>query len=76
MKQSHSILKEDVNPDDFKCSNLTTDCYYIYHEGGKIDLARGGMVAIFDDYHDKGIKLSQIKLAGGNRNPKNSEPEI
>ena len=76
MKQSHSILKEDIQPEEIKSSNLTTDCYYIYREDGKIDLARGGMVPIFDDYHDKGIKLSQIKLAGGNRNPKNSAPEI
>ncbi len=76
MKQSHSILKEDVKVDDFKCSQLTTDCYFVHHEDGKVDLARGGMVAIFDDYHDKKIKLSQIVLAGGNRNPKNSEPEI
>jgi hypothetical protein len=76
VKQSHSILKEDVKPEEIKSSNLTTDCYYIYREDGKIDLGRGGMVAIFDDYYDKKIKLSRIELAGGNRNPKNSEPEI
>ena len=76
MKQSHSILKEDIKPEDISSSKLTSDCYYVYHTGGKIDLARGGMVAIFDDYFDKGIKLSQIKLAGGSRNPKNLEPEI
>ena len=76
MKQSHSILKEDIQPEEIKSSNLTTDCYFIHREDGKIDLARGGMVSIFDDYYDKGIKLSQIKLAGGNRNPKNSSPEI
>ena len=76
VKQLGTVLLEDIDPADYPGTKLTTDCYFVYREGGKIDLAKGGMVAIFDHYHDKGIKLSRIKLADGNRNPKNSKPEI
>ena len=76
VKQSGTVLLEDIDPADYPGPKLTTDCHFVYCEGGKIDLAKGGMVAIFDHYHDKGIKLSRIKLANGSRNPKNSQPEI
>ena len=76
VKQLGTVLLEDIDPTDYPGTKLTTDCHFVYHEGGQIDLAKGGMVAIFDHYHDQGIKLSRIKLAGGNRNPKNSKPEI
>ena len=76
VKQFGTVLLEDIDPADYPGTKLTTDCHFVYHEGGQIDLAKGGMVAIFDHYHDQGIKLSRIKLAGGNRNPKNSKPEV
>jgi len=75
-KTTGVVLKEDVDPSEIKTSSLTTDCYYIHRVDGKIDLARGGAVPIFDDYHDRKIKISQIQLAGGTRNPKNSSPEF
>ena len=70
------ILKEDVDPTDFKTSQLTTDCYYVYRTDNQIYLVRGVMVKIFDQYYDKGVILSRIALANGSRNPKNSQPEI
>ena len=70
------ILKEDVNPDELKSKDLTTDCYYIYRESGTVDLAKGTMVHIFDDYYDRGITLTQIKLSGGSLNPKLNSPNI
>ena len=70
------VLKEDINPQDFKGSQLTTDCYYVHRAGGKIDLVRGSMVPIFDEYWDQGMTLTRIQLAGGSRNPKISQPEI
>ena len=70
------VLKEDIDPTDFKGSQLTTDCYYVFRTDKQVDLVRGGMVAIFDEYYDKGVMLTEIRLAGGNRNPKISKPEI
>tara|TARA_R110001592_G_scaffold345500_1_gene637418 strand:+ start:347 stop:580 length:234 start_codon:yes stop_codon:yes gene_type:complete len=75
-KVPSSVLKEDVDPSGIKTSDLTTDCYYIHRTDGQIDLAKGSATPIFDDYHDRKIKISQIELAGGTRNPKNSKPEI
>lgn len=70
------ILKEDVDPNDIPKSDLTTDCYFIYRSGGKIDVARGSMVHIFDDYHDRGITLTRIEMSGGNLNPKLNKPRL
>lgn len=70
------VLKEDVDPTDFKGSQLTTDCYYVFRTDKQVDLVRGGMVSIFDEYYDKGVTLTEIRLAGGSRNPKISKPEI
>jgi len=70
------ILKEDVDPNDISKSDLTTDCYFIHQSGGKIDIARGSAVHIFDDYHDRGITLTQIEMSGGSLNPKLNKPKI
>lgn len=70
------ILKEDVNPSEISKSDLTTDCYFVHRNGGKIDIAKGSMVHIFDDYYDRGITLTQIELSGGNLNPKLNSPNI
>ena len=76
MKATSSVLKEDIDPSEISRSKLTTDCYFVYLDTGRVDLNRGEMVPIFDDYHDRKLKISQITLAGGTRNPKNSEPEL
>lgn len=73
---SMAILKEDVVPENIPKGNLTTDCYFVYTESNQVDLTRGSMVAIFDYYHDKGIKISRIALANGTRNPKVLQPEV
>lgn len=70
------ILKEDVDPSEISRGDLTTDCYFIHREGGKIDVARGSAVHIFDDYHDRGIKLKAIEMSGGSLNPKLNSPKI
>ena len=70
------ILKEDVDPKAIKKSELTTDCYFVHREGGKVDVARGSAVHIFDTYYDKGIRLTQIEMSGGSLNPKLHTPEI
>jgi hypothetical protein len=75
-KVACKILKEDINPGDFKKSSLTTDCYFVHLSDGRVDLAKGGMVPIFDDYHDRKLTISRIELSGGNRNPKLSQPEV
>lgn len=75
-KVSSSVLKEGVQPSDIKASALTTDCYFVHRTDGQIDLAKGEMVPIFDDYYDRKLTLKRIELAGGTRNPKNSKPEF
>lgn len=70
------ILKEDVDPNEISTGDLTTDCYFVHHSGGKIDVARGSMVRIFDDYHDRGITLTQIEMSGGTLNPKLNKPRL
>ncbi len=70
------ILKESVDPSDYKSLDLTTDCYYVYLEDGSIDLARGSMVGIFDMYYDKKKTITRIKLANGSLNPKLNKPNI
>lgn len=70
------IVKEDVDPSEISKGDLTTDCYFIHQEGGKVDVARGSAVHIFDDYHDRGIKLKAIEMSGGSLNPKLNSPKI
>lgn len=70
------IIKEDVDPNDIKKSELTTDCYFIHRTDGKVDVCRGSAVHIFDDYYDRGIRLTQIEMSGGNLNPKLYKPVL
>jgi len=70
------ILKEDVVPSDIKKSDLTSDCYFVHHVGGKVDVAKGSAVHIFDEYYDKGIRLTQIEMSGGSLNPKLNKPKL
>ena len=75
-KVTATVLKEDVDPASIKKTDLTTDCYYVYLSDGRVDLAKGEMVPIFDDYHDRKLTISRIQIAGGSRNPKRSNPEV
>ena len=70
------LIKEDVDPNAIKKSDLTSDCYFIHRKDGKIDVARGSAVHIFDSYYDKGVLLTQIEMSGGSLNPKLRTPEI
>ena len=71
------ILKEDIALSDFPAKDLTNDCYFVFMEGGKIDLVRSQkMVEIFNLYYDKGSKLVEIRPSGGHLNPRISEPRI
>lgn len=77
MAASARILKEDVHPSDVHPKCLTTDCYFVHRVCGQVDIAKaGGMVHVFDTYHDLGIRLRRIIHAGGRRNPKFQEPEL
>ena len=40
------------------------------------DIVKGKRVDIFDEYYDLGMRIRRIDLAGGYRNPKNSESEV
>ncbi len=71
------IVKEDVVIADIDLSDLTTDCMFVYLEGGKIDVVRAqAMVKIFDEYYDAGKKITKIDFSGGRLNPKISEPKL
>jgi hypothetical protein len=71
------ILKEDIDLATLQPRNLTNDCKLVRRETGEIDLVRSHrMVAIFDYYWDRGIKILRIWSAEGTRNPKFQEPEI
>jgi len=77
MAVSAKILKEDVDPDEIHPRDLTTDCYFVLRSDGQIDIAKaGGMVHVFDTYHDLGICLKRIRHAEGRRNPKFQEPQL
>jgi hypothetical protein len=70
------IVKEDVDLSDISKSDLTADCYFIHRTDGKVDVAKGSAVHIFDDYYDRGITLTQIEMSGGSLNPKLNSPKI
>ena len=70
------VLKEDVDPSSISKNDLTSDCYFIYLDNGRVDLAKGGMVPIFDDYHDRKLQITRIQQSGGTRNPKLFTPEL
>ena len=71
------IIKEDVVKEDIAAKEITTDCHFVHHMDGRIDIVRGAsMVKIFDYYHDQGKRVTAIEVAGGQRNPKLQEPTI
>lgn len=71
------IVKEDVIVADIDLSDLTTDCMFVYLEGGKIDVVRAqAMVKVFDEYYDAGKKITKIEFSGGRLNPKITEPKL
>ena len=70
------VLKEDIDPSAISKNELTTDCYFVHLDTGRVDLAKGGMVPIFDDYHDRKLKITKIQQSGGTRNPKLFTPEL
>jgi len=72
-----SVLKEDVIPNDVPTKKMTTDCHFVHRIDGKIDIVRGvSMMKIFDHYHDKGVRITKIEVAGGQLNPKMNEPTL
>lgn len=77
MAKDVTILKEDIIPSDIPIKQMTTDCHFVERVCGMTDVVRGvSMAKIFDHYHDKGIKIKSIKVAGGSLNPKLNEPSI
>jgi len=71
------IVKEDVVVSDIDLSDLTTDCMFVYLEGGQIDVVRAqAMVKVFDEYYDAGKKITKIDFSGGRLNPKIAEPKL
>ena len=71
-----NVLKEDIIKDDVKRSDLTSDCYFVHHDG-QIDIVRAqSSVKIFDYYYDKGFKVTCIEMSGGHLNPKLTDPNI
>jgi len=71
------VVKEGVVPSEISCSDLTTDCHFVFREDGGIDIVRGqSMVKIFDVYHDKGVKITKMEVSGGRLNPKLCDPRI
>ena len=45
-----TVLKENIQVEDIKRSDLTTDCHFVHRKDGQVDVARGNLVGIFDDY--------------------------
>ena len=71
------ILKKDVEISEINPRNLTTDCKFVSRTTGEIDLVCAkAMVHVFDDYWDRGVKITRIWHAGGTRNPKFQQSEI
>lgn len=80
-KSKIKVIGEDVDFGQIDPKYLTNDCYVIFYseeEGGRIisDVVKGRRVDIFDEYYDLGMKIKRIDMAGGRRNPKNSDSEI
>jgi hypothetical protein len=80
-KSKIKVIAEDVEFGQVDVKYLTNDCYIIFYseeEDGRIisDIVKGRRVDIFDEYYDLGMKIKRIDLAGGRRNPKNSESEV
>lgn len=80
-KSKIKVIAEDIEFSQVNVKYLTNDCYVIFYseeEGERIisDIVKGKRVDIFDEYYDLGMKIRRIDLAGGYRNPKNSDSEI
>jgi len=81
-KSKIKVIAEDVEFGQVDVKYLTNDCYviifYSEEEGGRVisDIVKGRRVDIFDEYYDLGMKIRRIDMAGGRRNPKNSESEV
>lgn len=71
----NKVIAQNIQLWEIDPKRLTTDCYTVIHKDGTVDVVKGKMVSIFDQYHDAGIKLQKIEHSGGVRNPKNQEPE-
>lgn len=71
------VVKEDVDPNILRLSNLTSDCMLVERTDGICDLVRSyKMVDVFDVYHDLGVGVRSIRLLGGSLNPKNHNPKV
>ncbi len=70
------ILKESVNVNEHKSADLTTDCYFVHMGDGRVDLVRGSMVKIFDDFFDRKLTITRIQHAKGSLNPKLNTPRV
>jgi predicted RNA-binding protein len=80
-KSKIKVIAEDVEFGQVDVKYLTNDCYVIFYseeEEGRVmsDIVKGKRVDIFDEYYDLGMRIRRIDLAGGYRNPKNSESEV
>ena len=80
-KSKIKVVAENVEFGLEDVKYLTNDCYVIFYseeEEGPIlsDIVKGKRVDIFDEYYDLGMRIRRINLAGGYRNPKNSESEV
>lgn len=71
-----TVLKENIQIEDVKRTDLTTDCHFVHRKDGQVDVARGNLVGIFDDYYDRKVLLNKIEVAGGTLNPKLNEPQL
>ena len=75
MSKDVLVVREDIIPSDVPAKKMTTDCHFVHRKDGKIDIVRGvSMVKIFDHYHDKGVSINKIEVAGGQLNPKLCKP--
>lgn len=80
-KNKIRVVGENLDISQIDVKYLTNDCYgitYSEEEGGGLitDIVKGRRVDIFDAYYDLGMKIKQIFLIGGRRNPKILDPEI
>ena len=76
MASDCTILKESVDVTEHVSADLTTDCYFVHMDDGRIDLVRGSMVKIFDDFFDRKLTITRIQHAKGSLNPKLNTPRV
>lgn len=74
------ILKEKVVKNEFKVTDLTSDCWYVTYTDGEsliTDLVKStSMGEVFDKYYDDKKYVKEIVLARGHLNPKIHQPKI